>query len=403
MHPLYRGYCGYRLITVGARKRDHSGRPPLKLRPIRLIRTTVLAGITTWYFATAWASAEDVRLKPQVVRLGQECCTSALDVAWLNNESVLIASDQGVKAYSLMRSTFRTVITGTQIPEGLPHPDRVQADGETAVATDFASSQFACRARDGKRLFARSSPAFYVIDIAVWRDRLYVLGWPTDRNGVNNPSGTAVWTGAVVGQWDQLSPLHVVRSGPEAVAICNDSVSPYGGGLALENDGTVDVITAAEAGVFRYAPTGRLIQVLGQGLGELVIKRMHDVNFTFGRDFRKRYSEILNVQPIADDLVATADGPAILVRLAKGNSIHWELWYPDAERLRARLGLGLELSNPYAHLACAARGRRLACVYSEAVSEAKTSSPSARVPYLALFELPRVSSSDTSKVGQNVR
>jgi hypothetical protein len=229
-----------------------------------------------------------------------------------------------------------------------------------------------------------------VIDVALSGSKLYLLGWPVDTHGVSNPDGIAVWRGGLSPLFEKFQPVHRIQSGPEGVSIFNDSLPVYGGAVAIEPDGTLDVVTAAEAGVFQYSPDGTLRRRLGSRLGELVVHRMHDINFTYASDPIARYREVVNRQPMVDDLVVTADGPAIVVRTSRNDSIEWELWYPNAERVDRRLKLGISRRGPFGHLACDARDRDLVCTYQSPESpQAAAAIDQRAVPsYLARFKLP---------------
>jgi hypothetical protein len=312
-------------------------------------------------------------------------------VAWLDAGRLVVAGQSGVRLLSLRDGASSDLIPTTPIPDGLPDPLTVTTDGRSVVASNgFERTQFACRADTKNRLFARLYPHFIVVDLAVSGNKLYVLGWPADAYGANNPDGIAVWRGGLSPMFEKFQPLHRIQSGPEGVAIFNDSLPIYGGGLAMESDGGLDVITAAEPGVFQYSPDGTFRRRLGAGLGELVVRRMHDINFTYSVDPIARYREVVNRQPTVDDLVSTPDGPAIVVRLAKNDSIEWELWYPNANRLDRRVKLGISRRGPFGHLSCDAHGDDLACVYqSPETAKAAVAIDQSKFPsYLVQFKLP---------------
>jgi len=312
-------------------------------------------------------------------------------VAWLDSGRLIVATQSGVRLLSLRDGTWSDLIPAKPIPNGLVDPLSVTTDGRSVVASNgFERSQFACRADNGKRLFARSSSSFMVIDLAVSGNNLYVLGWPVDAHGANNPDGVAVWRGGLSPLYEKFQQLHRIQSGPGSVLIFNDSLPIYGGAVATEPDGTLDVITAAESGVFQYSADGTLRRRLGAGLGELVVRRMHDINFTYSVDPIARYREVVNRQPMVDDLVITPDGPAIVVRMARNDSIEWELWYPNANRLDRRVKLGISRRGPFGHLSCDARERDLACVYQspESPQSAVAIDQSHFPSYLVQFKLP---------------
>ena len=331
-----------------------------------------------------------------LIRLGESCGRRVMSVAWLDDGSLLLGSDKGVWVYDLMSRSARQVVKGAPIPEGIGYAMRVATDGQSAIAVSPQMEQFAFRVKDGKRIFARASRDFYVLDAALRGDRLYVMGWPSGPSGAKNAAGGAVWSGPAGGDFSHLLPVHSIHSGPEAVSLFNDSVLPHGGAMAFDADGNMNVVTSAEPGVFRYAPDGRLVGILGGALSELVITRMHDVNFTFGSRPEERYRQIINAQPTVDGLVASPEGPAILVRIAQTAKIRWQLWYPGPVRTRARVSLDVERPGPFGHMACSARGRSLACVFDQPVTAAAGAAKSRDEAVLGLFDLPRLSPTGTT-------
>jgi hypothetical protein len=318
----------------------------------------------------------------------------ASSVAWLDSQHVVVAGPSGIRALSLRDWKSVEMISVQPLPEGLPDPLSVTTDGKSVVASNgFLRTQFACAADSRKRLFAHSSPSFVVIDLAVSAGKLYVLGWPVGPTAANNPDGIAVWQGAVSPRFEKFQPLHRIQSGSASVAIFNDSLPIYGGALAVEPDGTLDVITAAEAGVFQYTVDGALRRRLGSGLGELVMRRMHDVNFTYGGEPLARYQQVVNRQSTIDDLVVTPDGPAIVVRTVKDDLVGWELWYPDEHRISRRVKLGISRRGPFGHLSCDTRKRDLVCVYQAPASSQQATGidQSNLSTFLVRFELPPAS------------
>jgi hypothetical protein len=347
----------------------------------RLSRRAVVASL-----AVALAlRGEPAALRPRSNKPLPASVGPAAAVAWSDGTTLLVGGN-GVRALDLDSGSIRVIVPGEPLPSGLSMITSIHTDGQSLVATSaIQREQFIARVASGKRVAARRTNRFYLIDSAVSGDRLFVLGWPLSGNAADNPKGIALWSSKLDTDLGDLQPLHAIAGGPVAVAIFNDSVYPHGGAVTRGPDGGVCAITAAEPGVYCYSAQRKLLRVYGSLLRELVIERMHDVNFTFAEDPGRRYREIINVQPTVDGLVMTADGPAILVRLARGSDITWELWYPGASKIGARVPLDLSIARAAAHLACDARERRLACVYGM-----PGASPREYRSYLALFDLPRV-------------
>ena len=218
--------------------------------------------------------------------------------------------------------------------------------------------------------------------MAVRDDTLVVLGYPAmlkrDRNG-------ALWSGKVGAKWETFRLLH--RVSDEATDSLRSCFPPYGGAVVIQRDGTIAMITAAEPGVQRFRSDGTKLQPLGKGLSELVPANMSDIREHFFADVNGRYSEVLNQQPIADDLVETSAGLAIVVRSVTAGSVSWELWFPGpggGNRRRLRLAVD-DRRTVGGHLRCHGRGRKLACLFGKQID-----ANSADKPHLMVFDLDRV-------------
>jgi hypothetical protein len=197
--------------------------------------------------------------------------------------------------------------------------------------------------------------------------------------------------GPLGGDYSKLRPVHRL---PDSAAVHRNfqaAWSVYGGAIEPDREGGFAVITTVAPGVHHYDGDGRLVEVLGAGLDELVVDDLYEALEVLSRDLPGRYGRFLNRQPMPDDLLWTADGPAILVRRPDGEGIAWELWYVGADRVREALRLGVSSSRPNAHMDCDLRGRRLACVYSDLVGRGGRWQQEGRVEErLVNFELPRV-------------
>jgi hypothetical protein len=315
------------------------------------------------------------------------------DVAWLDEWTVLLASNQGVFRYELQTGATKEVLTGAPVPEGLSQPMAIATDGETlAAVSPYSSGNFALRVKDHKRLLAQQSHKVIASDVGVRGNRVCFLGVAIAPFG-EVTSATAVVCGGFSDSWAELKPLHAIHTGSAAEMIYRASVPPYAGAILIESNGVVDVITSAEPGVYRYSPAGAAIGVLGSTLNELVLDNAEDILKQYAVDVDKRYRVLLNTRATIDGLVATPDGPSIVVRLAEHDIIHWELWYPEkAGGAKRRFRLGIERLGPFGHLRCNARGDRMACVGSapgkvDAVNPRKSETP----PILWLFRLPKQS------------
>jgi len=350
------------------------------------------AGLLVWFGVVATVAAAQPPLRPiSSHRLPKILGDEVRDVAWLDEGSLLLASNRGVFRYVLKTGAVKEVLAGVPVPEGLSEPMAIATDGETLEAVSpYSSGTFALRLKDHKRLLAQQSHKVIASDVAVRGARVCFLGFAGASFG-DVTSTTAVFCGGFGDSWAELKPLHTIHAGPAAATIYRASVPPYAGSIVIEPDGVIDVITSAESGVYRYSPAGSVIGVLGSRLNELVLDNAEDIIKQYAVDVDKRYRALLNMRATTDGLVATPDGPAIVVRLAAHDVIHWELWYPEvAGGATRRFGLGIERQGPFGHLRCNTRGDRMACVGSAPdAADAVNPRKSEASPTLWLFRFPR--------------
>lgn len=313
------------------------------------------------------------------------------DVTWLREGVILIATESGVYSVGVRSGDPVAIINGTPAPDGLPEPSALSSDGKVVAAISWDSnSGFALRLADHKRLVAQRSLKLIPMDVAISGERACYLGFMP-----HPPSealkDVAAWCGGPSDSWAELKPLHDLRDA-KAGSDFRETFAPFGGRMVMEPDGTIDVITSVQPGVFRYGAGGKLKEVRGRSVEELVFVAQREIQTRFASDLENRYRLLLNAQALIDDLVATPDGPAILVRLAKGDKVTWELWYPSAAGgVSARIRLGIERIGPYGHLRCESRVSDLACVGSlPPRAEASVARTAQAWPHVLLFKLPRV-------------
>jgi len=319
---------------------------------------------------------------------------NAKDVTWSTTDALLVATEVGIYRLPIRAGVSAEIIKGVPVPDGIPVPTALSSDGKWVSAISFYSnSSFALRIADRKRLVAQRSLRLIPMDIAVFGSRSCVLGFAPDAPTQSQKDG-AVWCGGPSDSWPELKPLHYLHS-EHARDLFRNSPGELGGRIVVEPDGSVDVITSAEPGVFRYGSNRQLKEVLGQSIDDLVLESIKEIRTRFASDLENRYRLVLNAQPIIDDLVLTPVGPAILVRLADGDKIHWELWYPlRSGGIGDRIRLGIERIGPYGHLRCDARGAEMACVGSlPPRNEASLTKTAQAWPHLWVFHLPAVSHS----------
>ena len=345
----------------------------MKLQPVVL---AVIVALTIPLIASPCTET----LGPTFLReLSLSTLRRAQSVAWIDDGRVAIGTDNGVFEYGLAKGALRQVTTRATLPD----IEDIATDGRTLVAFNQDYSDVAIDLATGKVLASRMrTPGLQMLDIAV-RDRsMFVLGFPVPfkrkENGI-------VWRGGIGGNWETFRKLHGL--GDDATMIAQSAFAPLGGAMVVQKDGTIAAITPAEAGVTRIRLDGTKLPPLGVRLSELTVPRLHEVRRIFARDVNGRYAQILNKQPIADDLVETSDGLAIVVRRANAGKLGWELWFPEAAGgATRRVQLGIEDQRVAGgHLRCHGRGTRVACMFGKV-----TKLFQADRPHLVVFDLARV-------------
>jgi hypothetical protein len=308
-------------------------------------------------------------------------------VAWESPQTLLIATERGVFRFSIGDRKATLLLSGAPLPDGLPEPSAIATDGATLVAASMRSyGSFSLRLRDQKRLIAQRT--LKLLDVAVHGSRACVIGCAT--SGEPGTSTALAFCGAINDGWGDYKPLHRLRSGEEARDVFAAAAWGISGSIAMGDDGSIAVVTAAEPGVYRYSPSGELLEVLGASLDQYVIRITPDVLTRFATDVLNRYRLLLNTQSLVDDLVITSRGPALVVRIAGVEKVRWALIWPLRNGgASPPLRLGIDRLGPYGHMRCAANGTQLACVGSKPPrKQDAVSASSERHPHLWLIELP---------------
>jgi hypothetical protein len=314
---------------------------------------------------------------------------NAKDITWSGADALLVATELGIYRMPIAAGLPAEIIKGISVPDGLPEPTALSSDGKVVSAISFYTfSRYALRLADRKRLVAQRGISLIPMDIAVFGSRSCVLGF-VPNPALEAQKDVAVWCGGPSDFWTELKPIHYLHN-EHARDLFRESPGELGGRIAVEPDGTVDVITSVQPGVFRYGGDGKLREILGQSIDDLVLESIKEIKTKFASDLENRYRLLLNAQPIIDDLVVTPAGPAILVRLADKDKIHWELWYPlRSGGVGERIRLGIDRIGPYGHLRCDVRGSDMACAGSQPPrSEASVTKTAQAWPHLWLFHLP---------------
>jgi hypothetical protein len=345
-----------------------------------LLRSAVLVLAVVGAFASvAAAPVCEERLAPLLLEhLGGPDYLRTRDVAWVDDSRVAIAASRGIRIRSIPDRTSRL------LPANIPEVLRVASDGRTIVAANSQFVDVAVDVASGKTIHEREKYGMRIGDVGVAGKRFAVLGFPVKVDGVDFGN---LWTGTVGAQWEAF---HLLRPTPDSMwSSVRERSALFSGSVAMGPDGSVWSITPEEPGVVRYNAEGRALPPLGKALRELVVPSLAK----YSLDPLARYTEVLNLQPMADDLVLLPEGPAIVVRKFSSGTISWALWFPGDEKTRRRIALAIDQKQIVGgHLRCDAKGTRLACVFGKLP---KIGQP--EEPYLAIFDLAAVDRAENCK------
>src|SRR5207253_9211629 len=92
----------------------------------------MLLGLVVAATASALAPRAAIPVPPAIGRV-------AVDVAWENADSLLIAGDRGVHRYSLRTRITEPLVSTAPLPDGLPDPEAIASDGTSVVTTSHFS------------------------------------------------------------------------------------------------------------------------------------------------------------------------------------------------------------------------------------------------------------------------
>lgn len=286
----------------------------------------------------------------------------ATDVAWLNDDEVLVALLHGGVARASVGSKKVTQwVPQGELPNGSPSPELVATDGKTVVIMGAGVRNYMFRTADGKYLSGYSGGRLYPRGVAVVDGKAVYMGWMGRAGEDNTLRRGVLWTQRP-GEDLSETPGHRIFGGDDAVARWRSTTPPYAGSMVALADQSIAVMTVAEPGIFRYDRNGKLIEVLGGDSDALVLDSSRLAK-EYARDVQARYTDFVNRRPLIEDLVALpGNRVAALVRTAAGGKIGWELWQAEKTGFGRRTPLETKALGPFAHMRCESRGARLACV-----------------------------------------
>lgn len=314
----------------------------------------------------------------------------ASDVAWLNDDEVLVALiDGGVARVSTSTKKSSLWIPKGPLPKGSPYPELVATDGNVVVIMGAGMRNYMFRNRDGRYLYGFMQGRLNPRGVAVAGGRAVYMGWMGQAGNDDTARRGVLWTQKPGEPMNETAPIHRILGNEDVVKNWRMSAPPYAGSMVALKDGSLAVMTVAEPAIYRYDRNGRLIEVLSSGLDALELDSVRLVN-QYRLDVEGRYA-YLNRMPLIEDLVAMPDNSvAVLVRTASKNAIGWELWPVDRSGVARRIPLAAKANGPYGHMRCESRATRLACVTNlPDASQAKKPETAGANPRLLLFTLPK--------------
>jgi hypothetical protein len=314
----------------------------------------------------------------------------ASDVAWLNDDEVLVALlDGGVVRVSLASKQVASWVPMGALPDGSPYPELVASDGNVVVVMGAGKRNYMFRQNNGKYLYGYMGGRLYPRGVAVVGGKAVYMGWMGQAGTDAAQLRGVLWTQAP-GEELSTTPMHRILGSADAVTRWRVTAPPYAGSVVALPNGSVAVMNVAEPGIYRYDRNGKLVEVLASGVDSLLLDTVK-LTREFSMDVAARYQQLLNRQAMIDDLVATPDGGvAILVRTAANGNIGWELWHAGRTDINRRQPLATTARGPFGHMRCESRGTRLACVTNLPTAEqAKKPETAGANPRLLLFTLPR--------------
>jgi hypothetical protein len=276
------------------------------------------------------------------------------DIAWVDSENVALATWHGVSVYSIPHGRASWLVPLDTVENVM----RVSSDGRTIVAANAMYSMIAVDAESGKVVAQTNNLPVRVTDLAYGSGQLTILG---TTNGKNVPA-------AMLYAGDITEPIEKYRAiGPldaDQALVARLALVTQGGSVVREPDGTIETIVPWRAGMQHVSASGTLQQHDAGSLSALMVPEVDDLMKRYASDFPGRYTNILNKQPIADDIVATDQGTAVVVRHVESDRVHWSLWFVDGHAVRRKVDLAAEQAYPYGgHFRCDARGGQVACVF----------------------------------------
>jgi hypothetical protein len=275
------------------------------------------------------------------------------DIAWVDSERVALATWHGVSVYSIPHGRASWLVPLDTVENVM----RVSSDGHTIVAANAMYSMVAADAESGKVVAQSNNLPVRVTDLAYGNGHLIILG---TTNG--KVPAAILYAGEITEPIDNFRAIGPLDT--DQALIARLALVTQGGSVVRAPDGSIETIVPWRAGIQHVSASGTLQQQDATPLSALMVPNIDDLMKRYASDFPGRYTNILNKQPIADDVIATDAGTAVVVRHVESDHVHWTLWFVDGHAVRRKVDLVAEQAYPYGgHFRCDARGGQVACVF----------------------------------------
>ena len=312
---------------------------------------------------------------------------SASDVAWVNDQEVLVALlHGGVARVSTDSKKVTMWVPQAELPAGSPYPEFVATDGKLVVVMGGGRRSFLFRTSDGKPIDSYGGGRLFPRGLAVVGGKAVYMGWIAGAGSDDTLKRGVLWT-QLPGRDLSETPFHRVFGDEDALKQWRMTAPQYAGSVVALADGSVAVMSVAEPNIYRYRD-GKLVEILGGGSDALLLDSV-TLGKQYATDVQGRYADFLAKRLLLEDLVAVnGTGVAALVRFASNGYIGWELWYADKTGFPRKQPIEPKALGPFGHMRCESRKTRLACVTNfPGIQQANKPETAGANPRLLLFTL----------------
>lgn len=198
-----------------------------------------------------------------------------------------------------------------------------------------------------------------VMDIDARGDIAALLGADSGPVQGLQRDGTILWLGSLSNNLADLRPIMKGRSKPGGKDMARCSILETGA-LRFMEDGSLVVVPGVEPGVYRYDPSGKLLQTWDTdplGIVDDCWIPERDL-LLVARDFGERI-RWYESRVIVDEILPMPDGPALILRRVEGGVTKWDLVTLPYRGKSLRAPLPLTMRTPRGHIRGDVRGNRV--------------------------------------------